>query len=190
MKHFFDVGANNGSTFDRYITKHPELDGAHIWCFEPSPRCWPALMAKAESLSKRYAITLCTFGLSGIWGASQFFQQSLTEGDTFIPNAISFMGTPAIPEKLGWNMMAATIPLSSFIVLKTDPTDEITVKLDCEGTEYSMLKDLLKLEDARSRIKKLMVEWHIVPGIDYVKEGQELKEEFARCGRPIEGWGY
>lgn len=190
MNHFFDVGANNGSTFDRFIAKSPEFDGWTVWCFEPSPREWPSLFKKAEQYSTRYKIVLCPFGLGNSFFTARFYQQNLSEGDTFIPHAVDFHKNPAIPLGEKYQLMAASVPFSSFVLDNTSIGDSITMKLDCEGAEFDILNDLLLHPKALNRFKKIMVEWHVVNRIDYERETQRIVSAYERCGHKLYGWGY
>lgn len=190
MKHFFDIGANNGSTFDRFLVKTDEFDGQCVWCFEPSPRSWPDLLKKAEEMSDRFQITLCPFGLGARWGTFPFYQQTISEGDTFIPEAVDFTGIKAVPLPVKYAIVAGEVPISAFILSHTWVTDEITLKLDCEGSEYLILNDLLKNRKSLERCKKIFIEWHRVRSIDFVDEQDRFQHAFAELGLPLELWPY
>jgi FkbM family methyltransferase len=190
MRFFFDIGANIGSTFDRYLLKTQEFDGAHVFCFEPSPRSWPQLLIKAEEMSHRFKVTVCPFGLDGQWGAWPFYEQTISEGDTFIKDSVAFTNEPAIPLGVNYRMMAATMSLTYMIFTNTTPSDKVFLKLDCEGAEYAILKDLIYHEDALARCDRILVEWHNVLRIDFKAEEAMLCKAFAAAGHPLENWPY
>lgn len=188
MKHFFDIGANAGNTFERFLLKTNEFDGQRVWCFEPSPQSWAQLQKVAEQMSKRFKITLCPFGI-GLMGAFPFYRQQESEGDSFIPDSVAYTGVPAIPASLNHAMLAIQYPLSMFILKHTFSTDKITLKLDCEGSEFVILKDLIRSE-ALKRCERILVEWHNVRTIDHQEERENLEFDFKELGHPLEIWPY
>lgn len=189
MKHFLDVGANNGSTFDRFLCKTQDFDGAKVWCFEPSPRSWATLSEKAHELGYRFDITLCPFGLGGETGVFPFYQQRESEGDTFIAQPLNFRGEKAVSLGCNYTLQVPMIAAADFIFSHTHADDEITLKLDCEGAEYAILDDLLAFSNVLGRFKRIMVEWHWVSAINFVAQRQRLEKEFSKSV-PLELWPY
>ena len=179
MKYFFDVGAHTGNTFPHLGL---EYDGWTIFCFEPSQKHIPILIDYVKNLKDRYKIFVCTFGLGEFTKPEIFFPKTNGEGDSF------FEGYE-INENLGYNLIPITYSVSEFILTFTKPEDKIHMKLDCEGSEYGILKSLMRTESAFNRIEKLFVEFHRVPGY-----GDEIREEMSRfcdnLGHPIHHWGH
>lgn len=188
--HFFDIGANDGNTFEHYLLKHPEFDGWMVWCFEPSPRSWPGLCATAERLAGRYRITLCPFGLAAVAGTPVLYQQACTLGDSFCANLLGNAGQKVPRLGVLYELRAATVTLSSFILANTGPVDEIVLKLDCEGSEFGILRELLACPEALGRCSRILAEWHLLDRFDSTSECDALKATYAATGHPIEGWQF
>ncbi len=187
MKHFFDIGANIGNTFDWFLLKTREFDGWSVWCFEPSPRNLPPLIDKARELAGRYTITVCPFGIGGEFGAFRLFETSDPIGDSFKPEywvgAVKSKNNRTLHQ-----IMPAIVPLADFILTNTSPGDEIVLKLDCEGSEYAALRNLLDSEDALKRCTRIFVEWHDTKKADEVPA--EFEQAFEARGRKIEKWDF
>jgi FkbM family methyltransferase len=184
--HFLDIGANIGQTFDWYLSKTPKYDGWHVWCFEPSPRHYEKLVGTKDRFKDRYKIKLCTFGLSDKNGISTFYEKADPLADSFL----SELRRPndQIIENKGDTISVKTVTISNFIEYCTEPNDKIVIKLDCEGSEYSILLELLSNEQLLNRIEKIMVEWHrpVPPGVSI----EDLKERFKLVKLPLEDWPY
>jgi FkbM family methyltransferase len=159
-RHFFDVGANIGQTFDDYLLGTNCYDGWDIWCFEPSPRHVPALMERVHALSDRYKIHVCPFGLSDHTGASVFFQKDDPRGDSFEHYLRSDHDTVNLEH--GYVLHSYCAEIAPFILSHTAPEDRIVLKLDCEGSEYCILRSLYSDELARGQIEEILVEWHTI----------------------------
>ncbi len=188
--HFFDIGANQGQAFDCYLDSRPKFDGAHIWCFEPSPHRWPWLMSKATAKAGRYQISLCNYGFTPVAGEWPMQWDETSEGDTFLPGVLTHNDTPVRPKKLPYEIRAAGVPLGDFILRNTAPGDQSTVKLDCEGSEYGVLRELLRNPVALARCEEILVEWHKMATFDWEKERDAISAEYERFGMRLGPWGY
>jgi FkbM family methyltransferase len=170
MNHFFDVGANTGQTFDKFLLKTNDYDGWKIWCFEPSPRNMNGLVETARRVTAwpekgvhDFDVVVCPFGLWDKAGSFSFYEKSDAldpwgkengEGDSFKENWIT-------NNKSGYKINAVTVPILQFIQDNTQEGDRIVIKLDCEGAEYKILENLLVLgPDVINRIDKIYIEWH------------------------------
>lgn len=67
-------------------------------------------------------------------------------------------------------------------LLESLPDEEIVLKLDCEGSEYPLLK-AVRDADLDLRLSLVLVEWH--SGI--YAHGMETRRPVLRC--PVEEWG-
>ncbi len=196
MNHFLDVGANIGQTFDKYLLRTNDFDGFKVWCFEPSPRNIAALLETAYKVTSwpqkgvhNFQVVVCPYGLWGKDGSFSFYEKSDAldpygrengEGDTFIEN---FLTTNKAP----YSINAVTVSASKFILNNTGETDNIVIKLDCEGAEFGILEDLLSHPEALKRVRKFIVEWHTTDEF-YKKEA--LIEEYSKLGYKLEDWPY
>jgi FkbM family methyltransferase len=196
MNHFFDVGANIGQTFDKYLLKTNEYDGHKIWCFEPSPRNMGALVENAKKVTgwphgeiHNFEVVVCPYGLWDKAGSFFFYEKKDAldpqgrengEGDSFIESFLT-------NNSAGYRINAVTVSASAFILANTLPEDSITIKLDCEGGEFGILEDLLKSPEALKRVKKFIVEWHTTNEF-YKKEA--LVSEYLKLGYTLEDWPF
>ena len=186
MKHFLDVGANIGQTFDDFLMKDPAWDGATIWCFEPSPRHVPPLMAKALTLCERYKIHICPFGLAECTTMATFYQKDDARGDSFAQFLYADHETQNL--ETGYQLDLLVLSVTDFLNAKTKPEDEVTIKLDCEGSEYGILSDLFINGKALApRIKKIYLELHTTE-YNHPKNAQALCVGLQRMGIPTEQW--
>ena len=188
VKHFLDVGANIGQTFDDFLNKTKDFDGHHVWCFEPSPRHVPDLMAVADKLSQRYKIHICPFGLSDQTTLAKFYQKDDGRGDSLAQFLYSDHEAKNI--EVGYELCVSVLSITDFLNFNTKPTDDVTIKLDCEGAEYGILSDLFinggKLVE---RIEKVYLELHTTE-YNHPKNAQPLIVGLERMGISFEQWKY
>jgi FkbM family methyltransferase len=185
MIHFFDGGANIGQTFGDYIVHRPELLGAKVWCFEPSPRNLADLLVTTDGHSSLYDITVCPFALLDRQKTIEFYEKvGDPRGDSL--NEKLWNRDIYLLENSRRKIMVAAVSASQFILDNTNTDDEIILKLDVEGSEYTILRDLMYCREALGRVKQILVEWHRTdrPEDDIGK----IKEWFAAAGKPIGQW--
>lgn len=186
--HFFDVGANIGQTFDDFLLPRAKEFCRHtIWCFEPSPRHLPALIAKADSLAFEFDIHICPFGLGGRTSAPVFFQKDDPRGDSFCSHLASDHLTQNLTQS--YALHGAIFSAAEFILAHTAPDDRITLKLDCEGSEYALLAHLLHEPQALARIESILVEWHTIQP-EPIHGAEALEFLYNKIGHPIGRWGF
>jgi FkbM family methyltransferase len=186
MNHFFDVGANIGQTFDDFLVKQTAFDGWCIWCFEPSPRHVPALMEKAASVSSRYRVFVCPFGLRGNGAVMNFFQKDDARGDSFE----SFLASDHLTQNLrpGFELCVYAAGITDMILGATKPGDKIVLKLDCEGSEYDLLGALIRNAQALERVARILVEWHTIRPGGSLEQQNDLIRQYSAIGKPLEQW--
>ncbi len=136
-KVFLDVGAHDGETLSVAMDRRWSFD--RIVSFEPAPQCWPALDALADE-----RVEICRFGLwvcdttmalhdPGAIGASLFSAKSIGSESTVVD----------LRDAAVW----FTENLST--------TDEVVIKINCEGAECDLLMHLLaagKLSQVREMV--------------------------------------
>lgn len=156
-KHFFDIGANDGNTFDLFLNQHEEYHGWNVWSFEPSPKHMNSLLSKARQVSGRFNVIVCPFGLSGKTECIPFYEMvNNTCSDSFIESGLFATKDPS-PK---YNIIGSCVSICEFIESYTFDGDEIVLKVDCEGSEYDIYENLLANPKYISRIKKIYNEWH------------------------------
>ena len=84
-------------------------------------------------------------------------------------------------------MHVPAVNAGPFILDHTAFEDEIVLKLDCEGSEYDLLANLLYEPNAMKRIQRIFVEWHRI-GSQISHSAQELSDAYGRAGKPLENW--
>lgn len=189
MKHFFDIGANVGQTFDDYLDPRPEYkDGWRIWCFEPSPRHVPALMDRARRASADgYLVTVCPFAIGGAHNFARFYQKDDPRGDSLHEYLASDHETKNIDH--GYELLTNVVTISQ-LFLVIGRSDRVTLKLDCEGAEYGILDGLLDSHAVRApwfeRIDSIMVEFHNI-GAGFTRV-DSLMARFEEIGKPLAKW--
>ena len=188
VKHFLDVGANIGQTFDDFLNKTTAFDGQHVWCLEPSPRHVPALMAAADKLRQRYKIHVCPFGLSDQTTLAKFYQKDDDKGDSLAQFLYADHETKNI--EVGYELCVSVLSITDFLNFNTKPTDDVTIKLDCEGAEYEILSDLfINGEKLVSRIEKIYLELHTTEH-NHPKNAKPLIVGLERMGINFEQWKF
>jgi FkbM family methyltransferase len=185
MKYFYDIGANVGQTFDLHLLKRPDLQDAHVLCFEPSPRHLQALLVRAAACASRFAsVSVCPFALGGGFPRElQMFEKTQPLADSldhdFRQNAPT-----------GYRVLCAVVPISSFIGDHTRSEDSVELKIDTEGAEYEILDDLLEAPDLLPRLTRVQVEWHDAMGYSAIDARRQYEQAFASHGVSLEVWSY
>jgi FkbM family methyltransferase len=158
MNYFLDVGANTGQTFDWHLCQTNRYDGWEILCFEPSPRHLAALLGKAQEMSARFKVTVLPFAISGKSGVMELYEKEDERGDSL--HAETWMHGPVVNRAASYRVKVASVRLSDFLLACTKEGDRVEVKLDVEGAEYGIARELLQSPAAIRRISLLHVEWH------------------------------
>jgi len=178
MNYFFDVGSNIGQTFYWYLDQTKEYDGWSVFCFEPSPRNLGELLKTIYFYRGRYNIVICPFGLAGETGVSEFYLKTDPAGDSYNKDWV-------INDESNLQVLSPTIDVSTFLATYTTETDNVVIKLDCEGSEYGILDNLYNNRHLLPRVSKIMVEWH---GQEEKKE--ELIKKFKDICKPLDRWDF
>lgn len=188
MKHFYDVGANVGQTFDWYLLKGKFSDH-WVTCFEPSPRHTGLLLKKMRTLVGRFrGLTLVPAALDGGTGTARLYQKTTPLSDSLFYEHIN-KHVANIPP--GVDLEVPTLKISDYVMRFTKPDDEIAMKLDAEGAEYAIFQDLLEHPDALRRLKSVLVEWHFDAGSPRTKdEATRLTRELRAKGLVLQEWKF
>ncbi len=189
-KHFFDIGANIGQTFDDFLCKRDEFDGATVWCFEPSPRHVIALLEKTKRLQQRFRINVCPFAVAGFQSVRRFWLKDDPRGDSLFEHVWSDHDQRNIETDNA--VFVSCVPITEFILQHTTPVDEITLKLDAEGAEYEILTALLGSAECLVRVKRILVEWHSVEngGAGWHHPRERMQEAYGALAIELEKWQF
>ena len=155
MKHFFDIGANVGQTFDYLETLDRDFSDYKFWLFEPSPRHLSGLIKKCESV--KYDVTVCPFGVGGATQHKIFFEKDDVLGDSFHDWHASDH-EPANRTDT-YRVVSSIIGIQEAIAKFTDFDDDIILDIDAEGSEHEILPALMN-STVFWRVREIWVEWH------------------------------
>lgn len=195
MKHFFDVGANIGQTFDDFLLKGDGFDRSTIWCFEPSPRHISQLRERLIELAKdevhKWIIKLCPFGLTFGDSLIRMEEKNDPRGDSFFKD-LYLQGKYIDNAKYKFiDISCWAMDAGLMIQANTTDEDRVTVKIDTEGSEFSIIKSILNRPTIWPRIDCLMVEWHSTDSANgREKEQEELQNQLGAANIRLEGWQY
>lgn len=179
---FIDGGARVGESIESFITKNPNLLGCDIHLFE----CNPNHLEKLNNLQFAYPEYNIFVHNEALWneeGEQDFYFSVDIWGDlgcTLNKNK---------RERLDLNnpIKVKSMKLSNFLD-KLDIEDYIIIKLDIEGAEYEVVKDLLDTNKI-TMIKELYVEWHDnFFGSDGFESLRERLQEFSNL--KYENWNF
>jgi FkbM family methyltransferase len=174
-----DVGAYIGLSILYFNSRYPN---AHITAFEPNPNVFPLLEENIE-YNKIKNVQLHNIAIG----------KDAEERELYIESSGFAAFSTASFRKDAWNgkqksrpIIVKTEPLSKYITKKVD-----LLKIDTEGTEYEILKELDE-SGSFSKIENLLVEYHPSKNsklqnlekilkkngydISYRKDGKELEE--------------
>lgn len=157
MNHFFDIGSNDGCTFREFLCHDKKYDGWTVWCFEPSPRHLQKLMDTAKEFQNRYQIIICPLGITGETGMQEFYEKDDPRGDSFESHLASDHLTINLDN--GYKIMAPTMSIWRIFGM-IPPGDRVTLKIDAEGSEYSILDSMQTMD--LSCVDEIFVEWHTI----------------------------
>ncbi len=184
---FIDAGANTGQTLG-YLAADPSFDGFEVHAFEPSPRHLPALLAKAAEFATRYRIHIHPYGLRGQSAVLPFHPKDDPRGDSF--HAVLASDHPTVNLSPGYTLHVYAASAADWIVANTSPDDHVVLKLDVEGSEYDILAHLLARQDALSRVRRILVEWHTIETDSPMHTRELLGAIYSTTGHCLEPWEF
>ncbi len=175
MKIFLDVGSNQGQTisyimepthrFDRLFCKY---DFEKIYCFEPVP-------ALRKSLASKFCDPRITIWDAGLWRETSerpIYSPGTQSGSIF---ADKINVDPAD------NTMCKFVRASDWFRDHVAETDEVYVKLNCEGSEVDIIEDLLDSNEYR-KITSLGVSFDVRKIPSQSHREQEIKTRLQDSG--------
>ncbi len=178
MKILIDCGAYTGDSLPLLLKVFGPFD--RILCFEANARL---SVEKPEGYEGTFQVLRAV-----VWhedASLRFFLGEHDEQSSVMKNKctgnLTYERSDIIP----------AINFSHWIENNTSPNDCITVKMDIEGAEFSVLESLIN-HPACMRIEHLLVEWHnnrLHPRIIYFIRRKAIELRFLIKGLPISVWG-
>lgn len=184
MNYFFDVGAGRGEIFtlDDVVPPERRKETALV-CIEPSPRNFVHLMEQAEQHGKEW-LGICLWSVAVSGGDGQIMAPLHLKTDH---SGDSLRREWASNEEHPYRVAVPVLPIDVAIGgVLNEPWHHIALKLDCEGVESKILKQLL--DDGRifKRGAVIWVEWH-----DADPAGRSfLEREYRQRGLELQPWNH
>jgi FkbM family methyltransferase len=164
VKVFLDVGAHDGESL--HAVRDPKYAFDRIYCFEPASSCWPALEAVADD-----RVTVCRFGL---WDRT-------CEHELYDPGSV---GASLFEDKFRdapTGERAQFVRASDWFHENVGDSDEVFLKLNCEGAEVDIVEDLLESGEL-ARVRSAMIDPDIRKVRSLAHRERELRERLAASG--------
>jgi FkbM family methyltransferase len=164
VKVFLDVGAHEG--WSLHAVRDPKYAFDRIYCFEPASACWPALEAVSDD-----RVTVCRFGL---WNRTceQMLYDPGSRGASVFQD--KFRATPGGET---CRFVRATDWFREHLV----DSDEIFLKLNCEGAEADIVEDLLESGEL-ARVRSVMIDPDVRKIPSQAHRERELRERLRVSG--------
>lgn len=168
MKIFLDVGAHIGETLE--VTLDPKYGFDKLCCFEPSKECCDIIRSKYKD--KR--VVVCEYGL---W-SKDCIMPLYNSGDL---GASVFKDKPRRHDKGSKDVRF--VSASNWFSQYLNFSDEVYLKINCEGSEYVILDDLI-YSNQYKKIKVLMVDFDIrkIPSQRHLEK--EMRDKLSRLDIP------
>ena len=175
MKIFLDVGSNQGQTlgyimepthrFDRLFCKY---DFEKIYCFEP-------VRALRTALANKFHDPRITIVAAGLWKETcekPIYSPGTQSGSIFVDK---------INVDPAFSTICKFVRASDWFREHVEETDEVYVKLNCEGSEVDIIEDLLDSNEYR-KITSLGVSFDVRKIPSQRHREQEIKTRLQDCG--------
>jgi len=135
MNIFIDVGGNVGQTLDELFNLPHRFDVVH--CLEPQARCFSVLENKYAAQIAAGKLKLHNFGLADFDGESVLYG-----GESFSGGASMFSDKDDVDD--AQMEKCAFVKASTFVKKIVQANDFAVMKLNCEGGEALILRDLMQ----------------------------------------------
>lgn len=164
MKIFVDCGANRGQSVEKFRELFPDHEEYVIYCFEPH-----AELALNIDISPNEGEVFAE-AVDTRYGYADFYRGPSTLGSTLFPDKIT--GDIA---KIPTPVRSCNLP--KFIREIPEVDDFVVLKLNVEGSEYPILREMLDT-GIIPRINRLFVRWHYmkIPSISEVVHHRLIKD--------------
>ena len=189
MNVFLDCGGHFGEGLRSIIQKHNMDKSWSIHTFEPNPAALFVLEKTVKELD--LGIKLFRGALLDMNGYCKFSIQLNSTGAGSV-DCLMDKGVCADPnsESFRFHDTIVQVPCLdvSDVVRQFDANDTIVMKLDVEGSEFKILRKLIK-DGLISRIRHLYIEWHdIYLSSESEQSKNEIMDIIRSCGVHVEVW--
>jgi FkbM family methyltransferase len=165
-KIFLDVGAHMGETLS--VVVEPRWGFDRIYAFEPAPECWETLRKVADD-----RVTMLPFGLL----------DEDVQLDLFDPGEIG-ASIYASKSVLGIAERTQFRDAGKWFRSHLHESDEIVMKVNCEGSEVRVLRRLLDTGEL-DKVACLLVHWDIRKVPEAGNQAAVLISELRSAGIPF-----
>jgi len=192
---FIDCGFHHGEGLVGFVEKGIITQGTKVYTFEPNPEC--KIFERVNRIKQQFDLDITGIE-KAVWirdGIIEFFQEDHTISNTGSPtdgtSNIDGWGS-SVKEvnfiHLGYGNPIETPCINFSEFLKSLPESNIICKMDIEGSEYDVLRYLIK-ENSISLINELYVEFHERFIEHESKETEsDLTEQIQSFGVKVHNW--
>lgn len=171
-KIFLDVGGHHGETLEEVLKPDYRFDAVH--CFEPQARCYAHITDKFKTDIAAGRLTVHNFGLADFDGARDLFGgESTSEGASLFADKKDVDAN----ESETCNFKRA----GDFIAEHIAEGDLAVMKLNCEGGEVLILRDLMRSGFFR-RLANVMIDFDVRKIPSQQHEQGNLINEMSAAG--------
>jgi len=158
MKIFIDLGAYNGDTIEEAMIAFSDCE--KFYAFEPFECNFNELITKFKNDDRVIVIKKAASDKNG--EERLFIKHGSNEGNSICSNKNNVSSDFVVID---------CVDFSQFVLDNFDKTDEIILKVNIEGAEYSMFDKMIN-DDSICYIDKIFCEWH-VHKIHNIKSGHD-----------------
>lgn len=150
-----DIGAHVGETLA--VAMEPRWRFDRIVCFEPAPACWPDLERLADD-----RVEICRFGLWSSDATLPLYQPGAVGASVHGSKGGSADAVDAVDAEFR--------DAAAWFAANVDVSDEVIMKVNCEGAESELLVRLAESGEI-DKVGHLMVHWDVrkVPGMEQLE---------------------
>ena len=175
MKVFLDVGSNLGQTLDKILEPRHGFERIflkygldRIYCFEPVPEL-------QQILAKNYQDPRIVINEVGLWNQTcqrPIYSPGSQSGSIFVDK---FNVDPQD------SIMCSFVRASDWFRDHLTESDEVYLKLNCEGCEVDIIEDLLNSNEYR-KVKSLGVAFDVTKIPSQRGREIEIQQRLKTCG--------
>ena len=149
---FIDLGANEGHVSFDFALHNPTFE---IYCVEPNATLIPRIVERTLGLTNLVTIVRAAAWITD--GVVELFQSTSHVASTVVKGKVEYQNWPQIDYDRPVNVPC--FDFSQWLVRNFALNDEVTVKMDIEGSEYDVLEKMVT-DGSIKLVRKLICEWH------------------------------